>query len=80
MLNGSNKNLNSTHFVDPDDGNHIQNGMEADFLNSYLCNISIRLGVHSDDRLDPEINNDLYKMYGNVELEHFVSGVDVSKS
>ena len=94
MLKGTAEKSQTTQFIDPDTNNPIQDGLQSDFLNSYFCNISRRLGLSNEPIIDPEITNDLDGMYGVIddvfelsedeiltaELEMIVKDIDVSKS
>ena len=94
MLKGTSNMSQSVQFQDPDTDTPVPDGSQSDFLNSYFCNISQRLGLSSDPEIDPESVNGLHDFYGEIdslfdlsedeilgpELEDIVKTIDISKS
>ena len=94
MLKGSSEKSHTVQFIDPDSNDPMPDGFQADFLNSYFCNISKRLGLSDSPLIAPEMDDDLHNMYGHIdsefellddeilsaELEMFVKDIDVCKS
>ena len=93
MLKGTSTVCQTVQFIDPDTNDSIPEGTQADYLNSYYCNIAHRLGLSNDPNIDPETVNDLQGMYGDVgnnfdlsedeilvpEFEMVVADIDISK-
>ena len=95
LLNGRRTSNEYAQFIDPTTNEPIQFGAEAEFLNSYFCNIIDRLDI--DENIDvnhyQQIDSDLDELYGHIEstldltddlvtvgeLEFIVSNMDVSK-
>ena len=94
MLKGTSNICQTVNFIDPDTNVPVQDGTQSEYLNSYFCNISHRLGLSNDPMINPEITNDLDGMYGGLaghfdlvddeiltpELEMVVREIDTSKS
>ena len=94
MLKGTLSIGQTVKFIDLDTNVPIPEGSQPDYLNSYFCNISQRLGLSNDPNLDLEITKDLDGMYGNIdsdfnlsddlilapELEMIAKDIDTSKS
>ena len=69
LLNGRRTSNEYAQFIDPTTNEPIQFGAEAEFLNSYFCNIIDRLYI--DENIDvnhyQQIDSDLDELYGHIE-------------
>ena len=69
LLHGKKNTAQYAQFVDPVTNDLIPFGDEAEFMNSYFCNIFDRLGLDKDIDQDEyrHINSDLDGLYGHID-------------